>query len=548
LNWSTVKSLASVLFKSYFRSSRFGRRSRLSNPAVLVFLDIVLFAVPFALLSYVLPLVPSEFAGSVQTLAVESLIVLPVILTSAVILAGILFELGQTGGMASSEAVNWLPVSAREYVVASSFSVVFTYSPLLFIGLGVTVPLALNFGRLSVIPFFVLISALAFVWGAVIVEALRSVMNRVSTSLYRKSGRLGIILRIVLVVVLLVGVQTAFNPYILYTALSGIVEGVNLAWFVPIIWPSVAVVSFLTLEVARATVFALLSLLFTLLIFEAATRLRARYWSPVPVTITVSTSTVYVPQGKSFLWLDPVAYAIASKELRSLARRREMARFLAIPVLLVVSSLLPVLTAGATSDPRAALSGVTVLLLGEISLVLPMILSSISVGQEGSSIANIYMLPISVGEVVSGKLFLPWVISGGGVLAVALLMQFLAPVAVGTLLATLVAVAFNVMVQGYLGLGTGSRYPSFNVGPRARYLSFTGFIIAFALGGLATVAALAPLILYQATGFLTMLGVGSAGAVFLTVILTVVVGVFLLVLARYYCMQGVKKLLSSLEA
>ena len=371
-------------------------------------------------------------------------------------------------------------------------------------------------------------------------------MNRISTSLYKKSGRLGVILRIALIVVLLVAVQIAFNPYILYTALSGIVKGVNLAWFVPVIWPSVAVVSFLTPDLIRASIFALLSVLFTFLIFEAATQLRAKYWSPVPTTITVSTSTVYIPQGKSFLWLNPVAFAVASKELRSLARRKEMARFLAIPVLIVVSSLLPILTAGA--NPSNALSGVAFVLLAETSLILPMMLSTISIGQEGSSIANIYMLPISTAELVNGKLFLTWFISGAGILAVALLMQFLAPVAMFLFVATLVAVAFNVTIQGYLGLGTGSRYPNFNVGPRARYITFTGFIIAFVMGGLATVAALAPLILYQSTGFLTRLGSGPTGSFLLTIILTAAVGTFLLVLTRYYCMRGVKKLLSSMEA
>ncbi len=546
MNWSTVVSLASVLFKSYFRSSRFGRRSLLSNPFVLVSLDVVLFTVPFALLSYILPLVPPELTSSVQTLAVESVIVLPLILTSAVILAGILFELGQTSGLASSEAVNWLPVSPGEYVVASSFSVVFTYSPLLFIGLGVTIPLVLSIDMLSVVPFFILISALAFVWGAVIVEALRSVMNRVSTTLYKRSGRLGVILRIALVVILLVAVQIAFNPYILYIALSSIVRGVNLAWFVPVIWPSLAVVSFLTSDLTKATIFALLSLLFTFLIFEAATQLRAKYWSPVPVTISLSTSTVYIPQGKPFLWLDPVAFAIASKELRSLVRRKEMARFLAIPVLLVVSTLLPVLTSGA--DPKQSLQGASLVLLAEVSLILPMMLSSISIGQEGTSIANVYMLPISAEELISGKLFLPWIISGVGILAVALLTQFLAPVAIAQFLATLVAVAFNMIIQGYVGLGAGSRHPSFNVGPRARYLTFTGFLIAFVMGALATVAILAPLILYEATGFVTMLGVGPTGSALLTIIFTAAVGAFLFVLTRHYCIRGVKRLLSSLEA
>jgi hypothetical protein len=546
LNWSTVKSLATVLFKSYFRASRYGRRSFLSNPAVIIAIDVVLFAVPFGFLVYALPMVPADLMNKFRPVAVQSLIVLPVILTSAVILAGILFELGQTGSLASSEAVNWLPVSPIEYVVASSVSLELTYSPFLFIGLGVTVPLALNFGESSVVPFFILISVMAYVWGAVIVEALRSVTNRVSTTLYKKSGRLGVILRIVLVVVLLVAVQIAFNPYILYAALSDIAAGVSLAWFLPVIWPSVAIVSFLAPDMARATIFALLSLFFTLLIFEAATQLRAKYWSPIPVTITLSKSTVYVPQGKSFLWLDSVAFAVASKELRSLARRREMARFLAIPVVLVVASLLPVLTSGA--NPRHALSGVSLVLLAETSLILPMMLSSISIGQEGNSIANIYMLPISADELVLGKLFLPWVFSGAGIVAIALLMQFLAPVAAGQFLATLFAAAVNMIIQGYMGLGTGSRYPSFNVGPRARYLTFTGFIVAFVLGGLVTVAVLTPLILYEGTGLLTGLGGGATGSVLLAIILTLAIGTLLLVLMRYYCMRGVKKLFSSMEA
>ena len=166
MNWSTVRSLATVLSKSYFRASRFGRRSLLSNPFILVSLDIALFVAPFALLSYVLPLIPPELMSLVRPLAVQSLIVLPVILTSAVILAGILFELGQGSGLASSEAVNWLPVSPGEYVVASSVSLEFIYSPLLFIGLGVTIPLALSIGMLSAVPFFILISALSLHLGS----------------------------------------------------------------------------------------------------------------------------------------------------------------------------------------------------------------------------------------------------------------------------------------------------------------------------------------------------------------------------------------------
>jgi hypothetical protein len=544
LNWSTVKSLTSVLYKSYFRAARFGRKSSLSNPLVIVVTDIILFAAPFGLLMYTLPLIPPEFSLTVQTLAIQSLIVTPVILTSAILLAGILFELGQASGLASSEAVNWLPVSPAEYVMASSLSIEFTYSPVLFIALGITIPFALVFGMFSTIPLFIAISLVAYIWGAIIVEAVRSVVNRISTGLYKKSGRLGIILRIVLVIAVLVAVQLAFNPYILYVALSGLTAGVNLAWFIPVIWPSVAMVSLLTSAMLRAVLFGLLSVLFTVLIFEAATQLRAKYWSPIPVTITVSTSTTYVPKGRSLLWLDPIAFAIAFKEFRSLVRRREMSRFLAIPVLIVISSMLPLLTSAGGSR---AISAVSPVLLGEISLVVPMMLSSISVGQEGTSVANLYMLPISADELINGKLVIPWIMSGAGVVTVALLLQFLAPVAMGQFLALLTAVVFNIVIQGYVGLGTGARYPSYNVGPRARFLTFTGFLIVFALGGLVTVGIMIPSILYLVTG-LTILGVGATGAVLTTIGLTAAMGVFLLLLARYYCVSGVKQLLSTLEA
>jgi hypothetical protein len=223
-----------------------------------------------------------------------------------------------------------------------------------------------------------------------------------------------------------------------------------------------------------------------------------------------------------------------------------MARFLAVPVVIVVASLLPVLTSG--SNPKTSLSGVSLFLLAEVSLFLPMMLSSISIGQEGRSIANLYMLPISADELVLGKLFLPWIFSGAGILAIALLMQFLSPVAAGLFLAALVAAAFNMMVQGYMGLGTGSRYPSFDAGPRARYVSLAGFLIEFVMGGLATLAILTPLILYESTGLLTGFGGAQTISLLLTIVLTAVVGTFLLVLARHYCMQGIKKLFSSMEA
>jgi hypothetical protein len=222
-----------------------------------------------------------------------------------------------------------------------------------------------------------------------------------------------------------------------------------------------------------------------------------------------------------------------------------MTRFLAVPVVIVVSSLLPVLTSGAKA--RTGLSTGILFILVEASILIPIILSSISIGQEGKSISNVYMLPISAKELVNGKLFFSWVFSAVGILFIALLAQLIAPVGILQFLAVLVAGLFNVLIQGYIGLGAGSRYPNFTVGPRARFITFTGLIIAFIIGLPMTAGTFAPLIVYQA-GLLVFLGLGSSGSVLFTIVLTAVVGTVLIVLARVYCMQGVKKLLSNMEA
>ena len=157
------------------------------------------------------------------------------------------------------------------------------------------------------------------------------------------------------------------------------------------------------------------------------------------------------------------------------------------------------------------------------------------------------MLPISTKELVNGKLFLSWIISGVGILGIALLLQFIAPLAVLQFSAVLVTVFFNVLTQGYIGLGAGLRYPNFTIGPRARYLTFTGFTIALLMGLLATVGVFAPVIVYQA-GYWGTLGLGSYGSAAATIALTAMLGTILLVLARYYCLQGVKRLFSNMEA
>jgi hypothetical protein len=130
---------------------------------------------------------------------------------------------------------------------------------------------------------------------------------------------------------------------------------------------------------------------------------------------------------------------------------------------------------------------------------------------------------------------------------ITILLQFLAPMPVLQLLLVLFAVFFNMLILGYIGLGAGSRYPDFTIGPRARFITFTGFILAFIIAFLMTAGAFTPLIMYQTRSFET-LNLGANGSALFTIVLTVIMGTILLALAHSYCLQGVKKLFSNMEA
>lgn len=542
---AVVLSLSSVLFKSHLRA---GQKSKLSmifsQPRAMLVVDSVAFLVPLALLEYVLPLIPAELAGFLEAAAWQSLVGMPMVLTSSVILAGVMFELGSSGGgVSSSEAVNWLPISPREYVAASALSMVTVYSLFLAIGMSIALPLALSFGLAHIWPFTVAFSLLAFFLGAFIVEILRAAMNRVSLTVYRRSGRAGVVSRLVLLVALFVVIQLAFNPAVLYSVLNVFAGGLEFVWFVPMVWPSVAVARLIRFGIPSFLPFAVLSIVFTFMIFEAASSLRQRYWSPAPVSIALKDSSKYLPQtpSLSILGFTPLERAIALKDLRSLIRRKDMARFITIPIMLTVAFFIPTLLAPSDISGRSP----GLFLAMYLPFLTPLMLSMISVGQEGKAMINLYMLPISVNGFVKGKLLPVWTVSVIATLAAEGGFQVVAPMDTEAVSLFVLASLLVIGIEGYIGLGVGSRYPDFTVGSRSRYVTYKGFLVGFSAGGASALLIFLPTILYFVTnrGWSIMPWTGPA----VPAVMILAIGLVLLYLAHAYCKKGVKRILSNLE-
>jgi len=402
----------------------------------------------------------------------------------------------------------------------------------------VTLPLAMRFDLMYAWPLMVVLSILAFLQGAFIVEILRSGMNRVSSIVYRKRGRFGIISRLALLTFIFVTIQLAFNPYILYYALSTIASSVDYAWFVPMVWPSVAMVNRIRLEIPPMVLFSTLSTIFASLMFEVASRLRKMYWCPPPMNIMIRSSADYRPTATTLskFGFSPLEVAIALKELRSLVRRKDMARFIAVPIMMVIPLILPM----AFSSYEYSGGSPGFFMMAFVPFVVTLMLSTIAIGQEGRAVVNIYILPISATEFIKGKLLLTWIISGISTLGIVGISEIVTPIGIEDIFAVILACTFVTLAGSFLGLGVGSRHPDFTLGSRGRYVTLGGFLLGLFAGGAMTFAIFAPIALHLSSAH--RFGLGTMLPV------TLAVGSILTYMVYRYCEKGVVNFLANLKA
>jgi hypothetical protein len=542
---SLVLTLAAALFKSYLRSGRRASISFFSRPRLMLFVDVILFAIPTLALPSLVGALPPDIVELAKPLVVQAMISLPILMTLAIIITGLMFELGQGSAISSSEAVNWLPVTPREYVAASALSTSTLYSFFLALAAGITLPLTAGFGLFYLWPLTIMLSIVSLFLGAFIVEFLRAVMNRVSSTVYKKKGRLALAIRLIAVVILLSIVQIAFQPYFLYWALGEIVGGIELAWVIPFVWPSLAIVSLASYEWFQTAIFVLTSALFTAALYETASRLRRRYWSPVPVAITLDGSSEYIPRGPTRTgWgFNPIATTLAMKEFRALVRRKDLARFIAIPVAISISFLAPTL---ATSNDMSG-GGPGFLLAAFIPFIVPLMFSSISIGQEGNSIMNLLSLPIKPSDLIKGKLAPCWLISTLATFGIMTAMEIIAPIGLNEALAAIAISVVAILINSFIGLGIGARWPDYTIGGRSRYVTMKGFLIGMILCGLATLAVFVPLGLYiVSSGGIRGLAPPFSLGLLPMLAISIVIGTVLIVLSYAFCKKGVENLLSNM--
>jgi hypothetical protein len=463
-------------------------KSKFRKPVIIFVIDFIIFIAISASILVIGPMTKMDF----YPITLQLLIATPSIILFAVLLWGAMWELGQTARAVSSDVVSWLPIKPLEYVLGSSFSTVYIISLLLSGVFGLTMALSILVGIIGTWILFVILTLLTAFSGAFVVEIMRSITNRVSSSFYKRGGRSAIVGRFALtigvIVIFSIAYGSIFSPEIMSFILTTVVSGISTIWFFPVVWPSLAIISNLQADLTLSLAYSFMSVLFVLVLLWIGLQLRAKYWILSPVSIKV-THKEYLPKN-SFLnrfGFTSAEVALIIKDFKSLARRKEIMMAVAMPTLMI--GILYTLMGMFEENPWMILS---------IPIYFSMVLSMFSIGQEGDGILNIYSLPIKEKEIINGKLAFVFLSSLVVLIVIiGLTIIFIQP-SIRWLSVFAVAGLGLVVESGLWWMVIGTRYADFTTIPRSRFINPVGTIKGI-LGfiGIAIITIL-PLLLYTA--------------------------------------------------
>jgi hypothetical protein len=464
-----------VLVASQLRSGRSTSdpHSLFGRPAIIAIVDAGLFLLSFGLLTAVLAPHPALARGYLsQVLALLPLV--PLAAVGVVLIAGTSFELMSNARFAASDAANWMPLTPVEYVGASATAIAYTYSPVIALVLGGVGPLAFATGLGPAYLAAAGLSVVALFEGAFLVEMVRALSNRAGAVGSGRRGAATMVLRAVALVVVILLLDLALNPVILFRFVGGVSALPAFAAVVPLLWSSRALSAVDAGQPAVGALFAGAQVAFVGLLAVIAAYLRRRYWVPAPAEIRLGEHRYAARHPVlSGFGLDRAEAALVGKDLRGFVRRRELLPLLVVPVVLVILLVI--------EGSSFGLFGV-LLWVGWVAGFFGLLLSVTSVGQERRGLQLLFAFPVAPRSVFRAKAtaaLIPVLVGSAAMaLAVGLWFGFPAPTLAGE-------VALSLVDGGVLvlwGLVFASRFSDFQERPRPQFVRPGPMIAAMGSG------------------------------------------------------------------
>ena len=473
---------------------------------------------------------------SLNMFMLQIAIFLPSLMTLTAIMYGLLFEFSQSSSVGSSDIINWLPISAFDFVLASVLSMLYFLAPILGIIFGATLGLSLSAKMLDVGLLSLAVGTLGLFLGTFILEIVRAITNRVSTSVYKRTGRTAIGIRMVVFIFMFIIFMLISNVNFLFSILEQFMGGIESAWFIPLLWPSLTIIAYIATETMQLLFYSLLSIGFTLSLLWISVKLREKYWVPAPFAINLASSKPYTPkQGVlGSLGFTTAEAALIKKDFRGLTRRKEMLVWIAVPLGISFISIISVqsslVAAETTFDRLKIFSGP---LIGVFMFAFYLALTGI--GQEGNAFRNLLIVPLKAKEIVKAKLSIALFPSVGAMIGIMALIQIIVQPSFEGLI-SIGAALFAVLFEcSFVGLAFGSRFPDFNEVPRARFIDQEGVWLGLLVIGACVGLTFLPPFLYSFSMF-------GSFPILLSPVLSAIAGILICYISYRATINGLQRL------
>ena len=481
MNFRFVLRLAGILSLAEVRAKRvLGSKPTKRSKAPLTYLSISpLLLLISAVVVYFLIRRGGE--NPILTLLYTQLMVfLPSMTAFMSMVYSIQFEFSQSVEAASTDMINWLPITPTDYVLGSTLTTMYSISQLLAIISGGSLGAAIYVGRLDLWAVGTLMGILGSLIGAFTLEIVRPLMNRMSHAFFEGRGQFAMIARTVLALTLLVLVQLIYNVTILMKVASWFSVSIQGAWFIPLLWPSLTMLRYIFSDIVGTLIYAGLSLVLLLIVFLGGVKARAMNWVPSPVSYRLK-SVEFKSSRRGILGnlgFSVFESALIRKDFKSLIRRRETLKQLAIPAMVFITFLIAQsgMIGGSVPPEQVKYFFIGSMLFN--SVILGWGLSLISLGQEGEAFQILKITPLKPRSITRAKIFFAFIPSLPLMVVTFLTIFSLSGDPVTTTGAFLlgITVVFDVIIVSTI---IGAHFVDFSEVPRSRFVRWEGMLIAF---------------------------------------------------------------------
>ena len=404
----------------------------------------------------------------------QSLVFLPAFSLLLMVMNGLMFEISLSSFSTSTDIINWLPIKAKEYVIGSTISAVYFTLPFLMIIYGGSLGAAIYTGVIIKWVLAFTLSLLGLLSGGFAIEIVRAALNGATAFIGKRAGKYSQMAQLLSTVMIIALFSLVFNYQVLIKVMTWFNITVEQGWFVPLLWPSLAVIDILNSEFTRGALYFGGSFIMMAAFFVLGVKARTKYWVPTPLTVSLGPKKLH--SNRNGLWsifgFNPTEQAIINKDFKALFRRREMATLLAIPLMMAILTFINPNASSLWDTSLPTFERLFYFLnFGMALYTLSFYLALVSIGQEGSAFMNLRMSPIASSSIVKAKAFMGFIFSAVILTVILFVVGYVVKPSLQGMM-TIILISFVVIVEAsLLGMVFGTRYPDFTEVPRAKFIS-----------------------------------------------------------------------------